>query len=312
MEQKKKKLKEGAEDENNFFAHHLEHLNELDQKELRNQQLKKEKYLKEKELRDNLLRISLERKAKEKEKEKMNDQNYIENVKKGLIMDEELIKSKKEKNKLFIREIMDDMDKKIEEKNINKEMDKIQSKKQFDDYFKNLEQKEIERDEKAKMFKEKVKSEMNRYDHYPNIKQIEKSQHQLEIEKYEQESRMIEKSYFEKLKNEKKKKNSLQKEMVITLNKQLEEKKTKIKSEKFKEAILGKEINNDVEEYKRMKIVKENNMKSTYFNYKEDLKKQFDEANKLKNSFDERERLLSKKLIKHIKSSPLLVNFEEV
>ena len=32
----------------------------------------------------------------------MNDQNYIENVKKGLIMDEELIKSKKEKNKLFI------------------------------------------------------------------------------------------------------------------------------------------------------------------------------------------------------------------
>ena len=64
LEQKKKKLKEGAEDENNFFAHHLEHLNELDQKELRNQQLKKEKYLKEKELRDNLLRISLERKAR--------------------------------------------------------------------------------------------------------------------------------------------------------------------------------------------------------------------------------------------------------
>ena len=306
------KQKETVENEFKYYIHHTETLNELDKNESKKQKLKKEEYMKEKSTRDNLLRFSVEKKKKEREIEMIKEMDYIETVKNALIMDENLKKSSKEKNKIFVKEIKDDLEKKSLENSSKKERERLQNKMQYEQYFKNLEQLEIEREEKIKKNREKVKEEVNKYDNYPNFKEIEKKIHLTEMDKIENEKKKIEKAYLKRIENEKKMKELLTKEMTITLHKQMEQKKLIESNKKEHTAILGKQILKDVDEFHRNNSEKSKNLKTTYLNYQNDLKRQLEEVNMLKvNCKDERQTLLSKELIYKIKSSPLMKKIEQ-
>jgi len=289
IEEKNMVLNKEKEYEDKCLNKHQEVLMNYDLKEKLKNQLTKDKIKKEREIRDGMVQTSLKIKDIAKKEELNFDKKILSLIKNDIIADQNKLLKKREEEKLIYRKLIEENEsnKKIKKENFDKE--KLDSHRANINNMKEMERKEIERKLENNQRLEKIQSFMDKFGE--TVKVDEKKLNYLQELKFLKQVSEKENREKENEKAEMNKKKHLLKEMKITLDQQVQDKKDFSRSLRDFDISYGKNVLIDVGKFNKEKEEKFKNQREGVLTFKKNLEVQLNEKEKNKQKvMDDREK----------------------